>query len=86
MPYKASKLPAMDTDDGQALAGFLEEELQRIESAQIDDVVAIELRPSYKAPVRPRSGMIVYADGVVWNPGAGEGVYSFTLAGAWVKL
>lgn len=30
-------------------------------------------------------GMIAYADGTVWNPGAGEGVYA-RIAGAWVKL
>lgn len=36
-------------------------------------------------PPRPRDGMIVYADGTEWNPGAGEGFYGYQ-AGAWVKL
>lgn len=36
-------------------------------------------------PPRPRNGMIVYADGVEWNPGAGEGFYGYE-AGAWEKL
>lgn len=30
------------------------------------------------APIRPRDGMIAYADGTNWNPGAGgEGVYAY---------
>ncbi len=32
-----------------------------------------------------RKGMIAYADGTNWNPGAGEGVYYYNGA-AWVKL
>lgn len=36
-------------------------------------------------PDDPYTGMIVYADGVSWNPGAGEGIYGYQ-AGAWVKL
>jgi predicted NodU family carbamoyl transferase len=27
------------------------------------------------APTKTRAGMLVYADGVNWNPGAGEGLY-----------
>lgn len=30
-------------------------------------------------------GMVVYADGTVWNPGSGEGLYE-RRAGAWQKL
>lgn len=34
------------------------------------------------APARPSNGMMVYADGVTWNPGAGVGFYRYDGA-AW---
>lgn len=37
------------------------------------------------APAAPVEGMIAFADGVGWNPGAGRGLYEYSL-GAWVKL
>lgn len=40
----------------------------------------------YTEPDRPRAGMVVYADGTSWDPGSGEGVYVYNLAGVWVKL
>lgn len=40
----------------------------------------------YAAPARPVAGLVVYADGVTWNPGAGEGIYRYNLAGAWVLV
>jgi len=45
----------------------------------------IQLRVSHVAPPRPRKGMIVYADGIDWNPGAGEGYYGYGSA-SWQKL
>lgn len=43
------------------------------------------LTPQKRAPRVPEEGMTVNADGVVWNPGAGAGLYQY-LGGAWVKL
>lgn len=34
------------------------------------------------APNKPREGMIRYADGTNWDPGAGVGLYRFT-SGSW---
>ena len=34
------------------------------------------------APVKPREGLLVYADGTDWNPGSGAGYYVY-YAGAW---
>jgi hypothetical protein len=36
----------------------------------------------HTAPVKPREGMLVFADGVDWDPGSGPGYYVF-YAGAW---
>lgn len=46
-----------------------------------------ELQVLHVAPSKLRAGMIVYADGVDWNPGSGEGVYRRNAANsAWVFL
>lgn len=37
----------------------------------------------YRAPLRPRAGMVIYADGVTWDPGSGEGLYVFKRDNAW---
>lgn len=37
------------------------------------------------APARPQEGMIAKADGTLWNPGAGAGVYCYYGA-AWNLL
>lgn len=33
------------------------------------------LQVRYSAPERLEAGMVVYADGVTWDPGSGEGIY-----------
>lgn len=40
---------------------------------------------SHKAPDRPRSTDIRYADGTNWDPGDGEGYYAYE-GGSWNKL
>jgi len=61
------------------------QELRKIEQAQTDAVDAVYLRTLYAAPDRLREGMTVLADGTTWNPGAGQGVYTY-YAAAWHKL
>lgn len=39
----------------------------------------------HAAPLKPRDGITVLADGTDWNPGAGQGVYTY-YNGAWHKL
>ena len=46
----------------------------------------IQLTVLYAAPVKPRTGWMVYADGTTWNPGSGEGVYVYTSGAVWSKL
>jgi hypothetical protein len=52
---------------------------------QGDKETSVRLAVSYTPPDKPRPGMIVYADGVKWNPGSGEGLYYYTLAGTWLR-
>jgi hypothetical protein len=59
-------------------------ELERLEKAlALFDL--IQLKELHVEPVRPRAGMTVLADGTDWNPGSGQGVYTY-YAGAWHKL
>jgi hypothetical protein len=48
-------------------------------------VSSLSLAQWNAAPAKPYSGMTVYADGVNWNPGGGEGVYTY-YAAAWNRL
>jgi len=63
---------------------WVEDELGAIAS-QFADTKVVELRPRGDAPLRPREGMLVYADGTGWDPGVGEGVYAY-VNGAWALL
>lgn len=68
----------------EQLQVYVDEELGAI-SQEFQETFALELRPIYRAPTKPREGMIVFADGTSWNPGAGKGVYVYQ-GGAWVHL
>jgi len=43
-----------------------------------------QLTVLYKAPEKPRDGLLVFADGTSWNPGNGAGSYVY-VSGAWVS-
>lgn len=64
------------------LARRVDQELENVEKAFSGTV---ELSMLYVAPVKPRDGLTVLADGTDWNPGAGIGVYTY-YAAAWHKL
>lgn len=65
---------------------YLYRELLRLADAL--DVMAVD-GVTYKvlhiAPEKPRDGLVVFADGTNWNPGAGAGLYE-RAGGAWSKL
>lgn len=61
-------------------------ELERIAQQALEpEPIIIYMQTTFAAPAKPAEGMLVRADGVVWNPGAGAGLYE-RLGGAWVKL
>lgn len=86
MVWSGNKAPSQESEDGRALAAFVEDELERFANEQLDNLQAIDLRPIYNEPLRPRQGMIAYADGSSWNPGFGEGPYYRNSAGLWVRM
>lgn len=63
---------------------WVQEELKRL-AKELVETIALDLRPVYREPNKPREGMIVYADGTKWNPGAGKGSYEYRGV-AWFKL
>ncbi len=40
----------------------------------------------HSPPLKPRPGLVEFADGTDWNPGAGEGTYEYRSDGLWHKL
>lgn len=53
-----------------------------VETMQID---YITFRIHNKAPNKPKGGIVYYADGTNWNPGAGKGLYEYD-GTTWNKL
>ena len=82
MPYVPR--PRVNAQDVNTLQDYLEMEFISI-SRSLLDFREVDLRPSARVPVKPRTGMIVYADGTNWNPGSGAGVYVY-VAGVWTLL
>lgn len=82
MVYVPSRMQSIENLDQLRL--YVEEEFKAI-SRELGEMTAVELRPIFAAPAKPREGMLVFADGTSWNPGGGKGAYQYS-GGAWVKL
>lgn len=66
------------------LLEYLKAELELIAQAMASPDF-IELTKLTVEPTKKYDGLTVYADGTSWNPGSGQGVYTY-YAGAWNKL
>ena len=77
--------PTIPPQDPAALPGFLLQELANLRKALEQPQPFVYLSTLNAAPIRPRDGLVVKADGTNWNPGAGAGVYAYVNT-AWVKL
>lgn len=63
---------------------LLQQELERIEQAfDVSDIITF--KQWHEEPSKLREGMTLLADGTDWDPGSGQGVYTY-YAGAWHKL
>lgn len=81
MPYTPRLQQAETLEE---LRAGVQAELEQL-AKELSETTVVDLRPIHAAPLRPRDGMIIYADGTDFDPGAGEGVYARE-NGAWVKL
>ena len=78
--YSPSTPPQGDED----FRKWVFEELRKVETtfSSLDFVIFKEL---HEEPAKPRSGMVVFADGSDWDPGSGQGFYGY-YNGAWESL
>jgi hypothetical protein len=67
------------------LARYVDDELHAVAQAQQDTRDFIQLNVLNRAPIRPRDGMLIEADGTHFDPGSGAGCY-IRRAGVWIKL
>lgn len=81
MKYNPGNIP---TAMSNALRGWLAEELRRISNA-IGPLEFVQVTPIDVEPEKPREGMLVWAVGTTWNPGAGAGLYVYNGA-TWDKV
>ncbi len=80
--YEPDPFPA--GDDVVSLANWLWREFNKLAAAFLG-IENILLEEKNVEPEKPRSGLIVLADGTNWNPGDGQGFYGY-YAGSWHKL
>lgn len=79
MPYSPGRPPELD--NLAELREYVLRELDKIAESQVE-ITEVELRKVHKEPARPRQGMSAYADGTDWDPGEGEGLYTYS-SGGW---
>lgn len=77
--YTPAPLPKVSSE----LGPYVRNELERIAAEFAKPTLT--LQTIYAAPAKPRDGMTILADGVLFNPGSGQGVYTY-YATAWHKL
>lgn len=70
------QVPIFDDPGLNKLARWVREEVDRVARNAVEPT-AVRLTVRYEAPLRPRQGMLVAADGTTWDPGDGMGVYEF---------
>ena len=80
MTYKPAQATPKDTPN---LVRYLFKELTRI--GQEIETLNNPIPTLYVEPERPLEGLEVIADGVDWNPGAGNGKYIY-LNATWQKI
>ena len=76
--------PGPTPESNERLEEFIEfvlAELAAIATA-LDEQEELKLSKLDVEPKKPREGLIVFADGVNWNPGSGEGYYGYR-SGTW---
>lgn len=70
---------------GKDPANYAFDEFMDLARALAESQEFLQLQELNVAPLKPRTGMVVLADGTNWDPGSGAGFYGYYGA-AWVKL
>lgn len=77
--FVPSAVPTIVNDE---FLGWLQREFSAV---ALGNETLWDMPISAAPPIHLREGMLRYADGVAWNPGAGKGVYIYN-GTAWAKL
>jgi len=80
MAYEPETVP-----DDVDLLDWIGRELRRVASEFAAGADHINLPELHVEPLKPRTGVVVLADGTDWNPGSGAGFYGYR-GGAWQLL
>ena len=75
-------IPGNVPTDPVSLPAFLRDDLNKVAQAIETPNPFTTLETLYAAPKKYREGTICLADGSVWNPGSGAGVYCYR-GGSW---
>lgn len=84
-PADVEDFPAWAADFIVELKSFLDNVVFSISLFVDGDIEILRLTKQTVEPLSKPDGTIVYADGTLWNPGAGEGIYA-RYGAAWHKL
>ena len=79
--YTPANVPA----DPAEIPQFLHLELARLAESLNSSNQLLKLTTSYAQPTRVTEGDVVLADGTLFNPGSGAGVYCY-YGGSWKRL
>lgn len=78
--------PTTPPGDPKLLAHYVLQELVKI-AQEFERARSRQLTELHAPPDKPRTGLVVFADGTDWNPGSGRGVYVYDEAtSSWIKL
>jgi hypothetical protein len=72
--------PEVTNPEVKAITLWLDRGIQAL-FLRMNNSDEVYLHVSTVAPPKPRVGLMVYADGVKWNPGSGEGMYVYKSTG-----
>lgn len=77
--------PRIPPQNAEDLLPYLDDELVKV-AQNINSLLTGEHQVLYKEPPKRKPGLVVYADGIEWNPGSGEGLYRYNISGNWVFI
>lgn len=77
--------PRIPPQEEAELLPYLDDELVKI-ALYVNRLIAGEYEVLHSVPAKVKPGLVVYADGTDWNPGSGEGLYRYNIAGSWVFI
>ena len=83
VPSFIAPAPRVETPDGRAISAWVIEAFAA-QGRALQEFENVKLTTLNTEPIRPRDGMLAFADGVNWNPGSGVGTYEYK--SGWVPL